>query len=306
MTWCIYTREILSEAVEASVSMAGVLRHLNLSQNGGAHAHLRRRIDALGIDTSHFLGRGHRRGIPHPARRAPDAVLVLRSTDRGRAAPQSLRRALVAQGRDYRCEACGIEGLWNGKRLNLHVDHIDGRFWDCRAENLRFLCPNCHSQTATYAGRNRRPSSVRVAHVDHRGNEIDDEGLVVTDRDDWPSVLARIERGEIGVTAAARLIGCHRNHVYRLRARLAEHGSLTPPMPRTRTPTSHQKAVVEFALAHPTLGPKKLSWALRHRDVDPITISHGTVSTILNAAGLATIAARQAASSGYSPPESSV
>jgi 5-methylcytosine-specific restriction endonuclease McrA len=40
--------------------------------------------------------------------------------------------------------------------LILHVDHIDGNRYDCRPENLRFLCPNCHSQTATWAGANRR------------------------------------------------------------------------------------------------------------------------------------------------------
>lgn len=37
-----------------------------------------------------------------------------------------------------------------GKALVLHVDHVDGDAWNNEAENLRFLCPNCHSQTATY------------------------------------------------------------------------------------------------------------------------------------------------------------
>ncbi|GAB7048084.1 HNH endonuclease signature motif containing protein [Catenuloplanes indicus] len=44
---------------------------------------------------------------------------------------------------------------WQGRPLKLHVDHIDGDFLNNTAENLRFLCPNCHSQTATYANRKR-------------------------------------------------------------------------------------------------------------------------------------------------------
>jgi hypothetical protein len=66
MPYVKYTREMLSEAVAASTSMAGVLRHLGLPQNGGAHAHLRRRINRLGIGTSHFLGQAHLRGTPNP------------------------------------------------------------------------------------------------------------------------------------------------------------------------------------------------------------------------------------------------
>lgn len=55
----------------------------------------------------------------------------------------------------YRCAVCGNPGEWNGKPVSLEVDHINGDHFDNRLENLRFLCPNCHSQTATFSGRNR-------------------------------------------------------------------------------------------------------------------------------------------------------
>lgn len=54
----------------------------------------------------------------------------------------------------YSCEECGNEGEHNGKRLVLQLDHINGINNDHRLENLRFLCPNCHTQQDTYAAKN--------------------------------------------------------------------------------------------------------------------------------------------------------
>lgn len=51
----------------------------------------------------------------------------------------------------YHCTECSIVDTWNGKPIVLHLDHINGDSFDNRLENLRFLCPNCHSQTETYS-----------------------------------------------------------------------------------------------------------------------------------------------------------
>lgn len=55
----------------------------------------------------------------------------------------------------YKCVTCGNDGMWNNAVLTLHLDHIDGDNKNNNLDNLRFLCPNCHTQTATYGGKKR-------------------------------------------------------------------------------------------------------------------------------------------------------
>lgn len=56
---------------------------------------------------------------------------------------------------EHKCKECENNGIWNNKKLNLQLEHINGINNDNRIENLAYLCPNCHSQTETYAGNNR-------------------------------------------------------------------------------------------------------------------------------------------------------
>lgn len=148
-----YTEEMLRDAVIASTSVAGVLRHLGLRPTGGAHAHISRTIKTFGIDTSHF---GLYNAFAHSSRRLlPEDILVRLSPGARRAKPPMLTRALIESGVAYRCAACGCDGTWQGLPLTLEVDHIDGDYLNNLLPNLRFLCPNCHRQTPNFAGRSR-------------------------------------------------------------------------------------------------------------------------------------------------------
>jgi hypothetical protein len=153
-----WTRDVLARAVAESTNMCEVLRHLGLEVVGGHHTHISRRIKAYGIDTSHFKV-PTRRGKPWRPR-TPEAFLVEQPADRARRVPSDrLKWAMASSGVAERCALCGTEAVWRGRPLPLEVDHVDGDWRNNRIENLRLLCPNCHSTTDSYRGRGKGRAS---------------------------------------------------------------------------------------------------------------------------------------------------
>ena len=66
---------------------------------------------------------------------------------------------------NYHCVKCGIDS-WQGETIVLDLDHINGNNRDNRLENLRYLCPNCHSQTDTYKGRNKNNGKRKISDAE--------------------------------------------------------------------------------------------------------------------------------------------
>lgn len=140
-----YTKEILQQAVSNSVSVAGVVKYLGLKLAGGTQSHISRLIDRFEIDRSHLLGKSHAKGMISSNRRSVESILVKR--DAGfRQKTKLLVRAMIKSGVDHKCSKCNCPPEWLGNPLTLDVDHINEDWLDDRLENLRFLCPNCHSQ----------------------------------------------------------------------------------------------------------------------------------------------------------------
>lgn len=150
-----YTKEVLEPIVLESVSYSDVIRKLGIKWSGGQQQNIKQRIKLYGLDISHFLGQGANSGILHKGGTPKvhwSKILVILNKGSMRQKTIKLRRALIESGREYKCERCHNTGKWLGCSLTLQVDHINKDWLDNRKENLRFLCPNCHTQTEGWSG----------------------------------------------------------------------------------------------------------------------------------------------------------
>ena len=152
-----YTLEQFIEAVKTSYSKAGVLKELNLDVSGGNYKTVENLLLRLKLDTSHWTGQGHLKGKKNQWAKPNNKIEDL-LTENNTFQTYKLKQRLLKEGLiENRCIECGITD-WNGKSINMHLDHINGINNDHRLENLRMLCPNCHSQTDTYCGKNKKSS----------------------------------------------------------------------------------------------------------------------------------------------------
>jgi hypothetical protein len=150
-----YTDQDFANAVKNNFSIRAVLEELNVVPTGGSYKLFTQRVKKLNLDTSHFTGQGHLKGKTHNwSLKFPiEQILVKDSTYLN---TSFLRKRLIKENLlSDECSRCKIKD-WQGEPLSLHLDHIDGDNTNNQIDNLRLLCPNCHSQTPTYCGRNKK------------------------------------------------------------------------------------------------------------------------------------------------------
>lgn len=148
-----WTERQLKKAAQTSLSVRQVLKKLNLKAAGGNYTQIGKYLKFYKIDTRHFKGRGWNRGLKGIGQpRVPlDNILIANSDFQSY---KLKNRLFAANLKIPRCEKCGWAEKSLDGRLPLELDHINGNSRDNRIENLRVLCPNCHSLQPTHRGRN--------------------------------------------------------------------------------------------------------------------------------------------------------
>ncbi len=155
-----WSDKTLKDAVKVSLSISQVLHKLNLVPAGGNYDAVKRRIIELEIDISHFTGKAWRKGSKEPVIKARDLSTILRQHSHVQS--YKLKHRLFRTGlKQAKCEECGWAKKSIDGRIPVELDHINGIKSDNRIENLRILCPNCHSLKETHRGKNKKARVVK-------------------------------------------------------------------------------------------------------------------------------------------------
>jgi|APSaa5957512622_1039677.scaffolds.fasta_scaffold03410_6 hypothetical protein len=149
-----YNKELISSLVKESYSYSDVIRKLGLQITGGNHNNLKNNIKKFDIDTSHF--KNTTCGKIPKNKKTVEQILVNNPEAKYRTDLKQLKRALKEIGIKEICEKCGNNSTWMDNNLVLEIDHKDGNWRNNTRENLRFICPNCHSQTFNYYNRTHK------------------------------------------------------------------------------------------------------------------------------------------------------
>jgi Zn finger protein HypA/HybF involved in hydrogenase expression len=148
-----HTKEELEDVVKKSLSISQVCKNLGIIAAGGNYKTIQNKIIEFDIDISHFTGKGWNTGeryrkviLPIPL----NEILVKGSVY----GSSKLKKRLIDEGlKTSKCECCNLSE-WMGNPIGLELHHINGDSNDNQLHNLQILCPNCHSMTDNYRGRN--------------------------------------------------------------------------------------------------------------------------------------------------------
>jgi len=150
-----WNKNILSKIVKESFSVREVIKKMGLIPAGGNYVQTKKYIALFELNTKHFKGKAWNKGLKRSDifYYSLEQVLVKDSSYQS----CKLKKRLFSNNiKKQKCEKCGWAKKSKDGRLPLELDHINGDNRDNRIENLRILCPNCHSLEPTHRGRNKK------------------------------------------------------------------------------------------------------------------------------------------------------
>lgn len=141
------TNEEIIQACKNSKSMAEACSKLNMHFNTFA-----RKAKKLGVYITNQSGKNI------PRKKSPKIPLLdILNGLHPSFQTNKLRKRLIKEGyKENICEICGCNGIWNNKPLALELHHVDGNRFNHSLENLMIICPNCHTQTKSFRGKNSK------------------------------------------------------------------------------------------------------------------------------------------------------
>jgi 5-methylcytosine-specific restriction endonuclease McrA len=153
------SEDLIRKAAESSFSVSGILRYLHIdSKDYAMRVKVNKKIREGNIDTTHFLSHYGTKTSNNKGSKIikecniPENLFIINSTYSISSVKSYLKKE---PGYKHECSSCHLSE-WMGDPITLDLDHINGNNSDNRKENLRLLCPNCHSKTPTFRGKNKR------------------------------------------------------------------------------------------------------------------------------------------------------
>ncbi|MBU1159955.1 HNH endonuclease [Patescibacteria group bacterium] len=160
-----WNKDELEKASKESTSIRQVLKKLRLKEAGGNYSQIKKYLNLYKINILHFKGKGWNKGLKGIGKPIIplEKILVKNSNYQSY---KLKNRLFIKKIKLPKCEECGWAKISNDGRLPLELDHINGDSKDNRLDNLRILCPNCHSLKPTHRGKNRKKKgSVAERHT---------------------------------------------------------------------------------------------------------------------------------------------